>query len=257
MKPATTLVLAALATGLGGCQSIINAFDFSRNSSASQYQIGASDLEEGREHLRAGRTGNALAPLHRAALNPQTSGEAINALGVAYAKLGRADLAERYFLAAVKVDGSNERYAANLDRFYRSDLARDARLLHAQRERARDSYVQFAGIMSERPFEPEQEERLVQSGGETRSITISRAPASRRINIGSVEPVASESAPARVKLSAGTIRPSVRTRPAEVSIGTSRAADYPARVRIVQAPSETGYPVRVRLPAPAGTAGEN
>lgn len=257
MKPATTLVLAALATSLGGCQSLINAFDFSHNSSASQYQIGQVDLDEGREHLRAGRVGNALAPLHRAALNPQTSGDALNALGVAYAKLGRADLAERYFMAAVRSDRDNARYAANLDRFYRSDLARDTRLLHAQRERARDSYSEFAAAMPERPFEPEEEARLVRSGGETHSITISRAPASSRISLGSTAPVKAEQAPARVRVSGGTIRPSASARPAEVSISTSGTDSYPARVRIGNAAPQPGYPVRVRLPSRVVAASDN
>lgn len=257
MKPATTLVLAALATSLGGCQSLVNAFDFSRNSSASQYQIGQGDLDEGREHLRAGRVGNALAPLHRAALNPQTSGDALNALGVAYAKLGRADLAERYFLAAVKTDRENERYAANLDRFYRSDLARDMRLLHAQRERARESYTEFASKAPERPFEPEEEARLVRSGGETRSITISRAQTSTRVSVGGPVTSKVEPAPQRVRVSGGTLRPSNSARPAEVSSRTTGASGYPARVRIGSAEQQPGYPVRVRLPARSVTTSDN
>ncbi|MBX7494104.1 hypothetical protein K3163_12890 [Qipengyuania sp. 1NDW9] len=250
MKPATTLALAVLATSLGGCQSLVNAFDFSRNSSASQYQIGQGDLDEGREHLQAGRFGNALAPLHRAALNPQTSGDALNALGVAYAKLGRADLAERYFVSALRIDSDNERYAANLDRFYRSDLARDARLLHAQRERAREEYQRFAFEAPDKPFEAEPEQRLVRSGGETRSITISGPQTSSRIAVGAAPVRKAEAAPARVRVSGGSITPSATARPAEISIGSPRSQTrYPARVRVGSADQQSTYPVRVRIPA--------
>lgn len=253
MKPATTIALAALAFSLGGCQSIIDTFGFSGKSSASTYQLGQADLEEGREHLRAGRVGNAIAPLHRAALNPQTSGDALNALGVAYAQLGRADLAERYFVAAVKTDRENERYAANLDRFYRSELGNDMRLLHAQRERAEESYAAYASTAPEKPFEEEPDMRLVRSGGETRTITVSRPAPSTRVSRGPaiVTQTAAAPAPARVSVWGGTIRPSSpAARPAEISVGSSQAsAPYPARVRVGSAGSQGGYPLRVRLPS--------
>ncbi|NNC52628.1 MAG: hypothetical protein HKO08_06270 [Erythrobacter sp.] len=261
MKPATTLALVALAVSLGGCQSIVDAFGFSGKSSASTYQLGQSDLDEGREHLRAGRLGNAIAPLHRAALNPQTSGDALNALGVTYAKLGRADLAERYFVAAVKTDRQNERYAANLARFYSSDLASDMRLAYAQREKAAQSYAAYASTVPEKPFEPEPDTRLVLSGGETRSITVSGASQSTRVSRSSapVQRAAPKPAPTRVRVSGGTIRPaSSASRPAEISIGGgSKSAPYPARVRIGSADTGSRYPVRVRLPSRPATASDD
>ncbi|MBX7460150.1 hypothetical protein [Qipengyuania huizhouensis] len=256
MKPASTLALVALAASLGGCQNFIQAFDFSRHSSAPQYAIGPADLEEGREHLRAGRTGNALAPLHRAALNPQTSGDALNALGVAYAKLGRADLAERYFVAATRVDADNERFAANLDRFYRSDLARDSRLLYAQRERARETLAELAQNDPVLPAEPVTDERMVMSGGETHRITISNAARSQRVSVGgpvsASQTQAANSAPSRVRLSSGELRqPAGAARPAEIVLRTANDA-APPRVRIGQSATAGNYPLRVRLaPRPA------
>ncbi|MXO48262.1 hypothetical protein GRI69_08340 [Erythrobacter vulgaris] len=254
MKPASTLALVALAASLGGCQNFVQAFDFSRHSSAPQYAIGPADLEEGREHLRAGRTGNALGPLHRAALNPQTSGAALNALGVAYAKLGRADLAERYFIAATRVDANDERFAANLDRFYRSDLARDSRLLYAQRERARETLAELAQNDQVEPAEPVTEERMVMSGGETHRITISNAARSQRVSVGGPAAVAQteNSVPVRVRLSSGELRqPAGSARPAEIVLRTA-ADPAPQRVRIGQSQAADTYPLRVRLaPRPA------
>ena len=251
MKPASTLALVALAASLGGCQNFVQAFDFSRHSSAPQYAIGPADLEEGREHLRAGRTGNALAPLHRAALNPQTSGAALNALGVAYAKLDRADLAERYFIAATRVDRDNERFAANLDRFYRSELARDSRLLYAQRERARETLAELAQNDPVQPAQPVTDQRMVTSGGGTHRITISNASRSQRVSVGRSASVAqtqtTNAAPARVRLSSGELRQSAGSaRPAEIALRTV-SDPAPPRVRIGQMQATDDYPVRVRL----------
>lgn len=259
MKPATTLALAALAVSLGGCQSIVDTFGFARTSSASTYQVGQADLDEGREHLRAGRVGNAIAPLHRAALNPQTSGDALNALGVAYTKLGRADLAERYFMAAVNTDRTNERYAANLARFYSSDLATDMRLAHAQRERASESFAAYASKAPEKPFEEEPDTRLVQSGGETRSITISGPARSTRVRTSTQTAAVAKPSeyPVRLRISGGVIRPNSGTiRPAEISIGSrSSAPATQPRVRVGSASSTPDYPVRVRIPSrPTGTS---
>ena len=261
MKPATTLALVALAASLGGCKSFVQAFDFSRHSSGSQYAIGPTDLEEGRAHLRAGRVGNALAPLHRAALDPASSGDALNALGVAYAKLGRADLAERYFIAATRVDAGNPAFAANLDRFYRSELANDARLAHAQRERAREQFAAFAqSEQSLAAATPTSEERLVSSGGEVRRITISRGAASQRVALGRPEIIgkaAAAPAPARVKTADGTALTSqIVSRPAEIRLQT-RQPSGAARVRVGQAEAGTKYPLRIRLPDRQASQGGN
>lgn len=251
MKPATTLALVALAASLGGCKSFVQAFDFSRHSSAPQYALGQGDLDEGRAHLDAGRFGNALAPLHRAAIAPETRGEALNALGVAYARMGRADLAERYFVAANRVDAGNPRFAANLDRFYRSELANDTRLLYAQRERAREQFAAFAQSELALAAAPASEERTVLSGGEERRITISRGATSQRVSLGGSSDRVSKAAPApsRVSVADGTaLRANSAARSAEIRIGAKPAQTAP-RVRVGSAGDVADYPVRVRLPA--------
>lgn len=258
MKPATTLALVALATSLGGCQSFVQAFDFSRQSSAPQYAIGPADLEEGRAQLRAGNPGNAIAPLHRAALDPELRGEALNALGVAYAKLGRADLAERYFVSATRVDAGNERFAANLDRFYRSDLAQSTRFAFHQRQKAAEQYAEFARSDEALVEDKGPDRRVVISGGERRTITLSQAAPSQRVSLGRPAPVASVAqAPAkpRVEISGGQAlsAPQANVRPAEIQLHT-RPAKPVARVRLGDAKPAPSYPLRIRLAPRNGPA---
>lgn len=255
MKPATTLALVALATSLGGCKSFVQAFDFSRHSNAPQYAIGQGDLDEGRAMLRAGNVGNALAPLHRAALNPDTSGAALNALGVAYAKLGRADLAERYFIAATRVEAGNEKYAANLARFYRSDLAKDAWLARAQREKARASFASFEEAFPTAEEQPQIDQRMVMSGGEARTITVSRAATSKRISVGEPMTTTNGIAGPRIRVAGGELRQNTaQARSSELRIST-RPAPATQRVRVGRADAAAKvYPVRVRLaPRPIAT----
>lgn len=256
MKPATTLMLVALATSLGGCKSFLQAFDFSRHSSSPAYAIGPADLDEGREHLRAGRVGNALAPLHRAALNPETSGDALNALGVAYSKLGRADLAERYFLAAVELDAGNERYSANLARFYDSDLARDTRLLYAQRERAQEAYAEFAASEAAVLPQPQAVERTVVSAGQTHRITLARPAPSTRVQVAQKSPVqAQPAATPRIRVTGNALIAPTQPRQAQMKIGAEQSG-YPVRVRIGSAApvKSSGYPLRVSLPVHTSSA---
>ena len=247
MKPATTLALVALATSLGGCKSFVQAFDFSRSSSQPQYAIGPADLDEGRAQLRAGSPGNAIAPLHRAALVPELRGEALNALGVAYAKLERADLAERYFVAAARHDSGNERFAANLDRFYRSDLAQSARFAFHQRQKAAEEYAEFARSDTAIVEEKGPDRRVVISDGQTRTITLSHAVPSRRVSLGNPAP-ASALPEARVQLSGGeqVAPPQATSRPAEIRVRTM-SAEPATRVRVGKSGDALSYPLRIRL----------
>lgn len=124
-KIAAGIAMLAL---LGGCQTI-----FGRQARLDIQPVGAADasgliaLEEGRQALRAGDPGSAIISLQIAAADPATLADAHNAMGVAYAMLGRGDLAERYFQQAVAENPSEEKFAANLARFYRSREAALAR----------------------------------------------------------------------------------------------------------------------------------
>lgn len=110
-------------TLLAGCQSI-----FGSHAKLEVRPIGGEaaatttivSLEKGRQHLIRGEAGSAIAAFRLAALDPETAAPAQNGMGVAYALLGRGDLAERYFREAVAASPDDPRYAANLSKYYRS-----------------------------------------------------------------------------------------------------------------------------------------
>lgn len=117
--------VAAGAAMLAGCQSFpLTSWMFKSGhpagSSARQF-AGLPDgaLEEGRTALREGNISAAIASFRIALLDPAMRAEACNGLAVAYAKLGRDDLAQRYFLAAVSAEPDNPRFVANLLRLQR------------------------------------------------------------------------------------------------------------------------------------------
>src|SRR3546814_7754482 len=100
-----------------------------------------------------------------AALNPDAAPEAYNGLGVAYARLGRADLAERYFKMALSMEGTNPRFAANLERFYNSPLANSSRALAMRAKEDEETVARVAdaaqqkGLLETAPTPERQAER--------------------------------------------------------------------------------------------------
>jgi tetratricopeptide (TPR) repeat protein len=118
--PVRTICLVTAAVSLGGCQSFpLTSWMFKKDRPASEAGPAlagntAGALEEGTAFLRAGELSAAVASFRIAQLDRATRADASNGLGVAYAKLGRLDLAERYFQAAILSDPDNTRYAANL-----------------------------------------------------------------------------------------------------------------------------------------------
>ena len=134
----TGCVAAALA--LGGCQNFISALGFAPKESTQSVQMaeafGSEELERGRLALKQGHVAMAIQQFRLAALNEAAAPDAFNGLGVAYARLGRADLAERYFKIAVELDTTNPKYAANLARFYQSDLGTSSRALAMREQEA-------------------------------------------------------------------------------------------------------------------------
>ena len=117
------MVLVAFAPLATACSSI-----FGTSASADLPEIrvaGAGEqpavqaaiaIEEGRAHLTAGNAGLAIESFQRALALGESVGPAANGMGVAYARIGRADLARRYFSQAIAVSPEEHAYLANLDR---------------------------------------------------------------------------------------------------------------------------------------------
>lgn len=146
---ARTVALLLMATSLGACQQ--NVFkglfgakaDVSATTMKRAQSNGLVALEEGRAYLRRGQIAAAVASFKIARLDPVVAADANNGIGVAYAKLGRPDVADRYFRAALRIEPSNERFAGNLMR-----LQREVLLAAAKSEPVREVEVER---VAERP----------------------------------------------------------------------------------------------------------
>ena len=141
----TSCCIAAVLA-LGGCQSFVNALGFGPKPNAQIEQraevFGSEELANGRLALEQGNVAAAIQQFRLAALNEEHAADAFNGLAVSYARLGRADLTERYFQAAVKVAPSNPKYASNLARFYESPLGNSARALAMREKEAQELLAQ-------------------------------------------------------------------------------------------------------------------
>lgn len=116
------LAVAGAAAMLGGCQTFpLTSWMFRNGGPAPEQRLlrasdGGLALEEGRAYLRAGKMAAAVASFRIARGERSTRAEASNGLAVAFAALGRFDLAERYFQEALSAEPDNQKYLANLAR---------------------------------------------------------------------------------------------------------------------------------------------
>ena len=113
----------ALSLPLGACSSILGIHFANRapevrpvEQAMAAPSFTASDAKTlaAREQLASGQVGLAIETFLQALSDGEARGPAVNGLGVAYAWLGRYDLARRYFEEATAVDPEDSRYAANL-----------------------------------------------------------------------------------------------------------------------------------------------
>lgn len=123
MRNATKLILVlALSVPLGGCKSVLGLSLFPR-STGQPVRLGNIDqfvapaTRAGRTELDAGRPGEAIEKFRKALGEGEPIAPALNGMAVAYARIGRTDLARRYFEEAVAADPLDARYQANLSAF--------------------------------------------------------------------------------------------------------------------------------------------
>ena len=117
------LSLAALTLAaplLGGCQSM---FDTARKGPVSapptDQDFAAAQLEKGKRALDSRQYGLALIAFRNAQRFEAQAAAAHNGMAIAYAQIGRPDLAERYFKQAIGEAPGERRFHANLENFYR------------------------------------------------------------------------------------------------------------------------------------------
>ncbi len=115
------LMLAVAAVPLGGCSLFGNSNNFAQKAQTKQLKgedYAQARLEAGRAALGKSHWAEAIMAFRDAQRTPRFAAQAHNGMGVAYAELGRADLAERYFLLAIAAAPEERRFAANLSRLY-------------------------------------------------------------------------------------------------------------------------------------------
>ncbi len=123
MKFGKLIAMSVIAASLAGCQGFpifAGATNRLPAPSIDTTSYFAQLVDEGRLHLRANRPGQAINSFRRASYHVDYAGEAYNGMAVAYQMLGRGDLAERFFLAAIEADPLDGRFSRNLARFERS-----------------------------------------------------------------------------------------------------------------------------------------
>jgi tetratricopeptide (TPR) repeat protein len=110
-------VSVALIPALCGCALLGIGRNEPRVTALSTLPMGAEAFvrfEEGRSMLDAGQNAAAIGAFSEARMEPSLLAASLNGMGVAYARLGRIDLAERYFEQAVATAPEDRRFAANL-----------------------------------------------------------------------------------------------------------------------------------------------
>lgn len=264
-------VLAALT--LSGCQGILSAFNLGGQkqyrAEANAQVFGQDELEQGRAALKAGYPAAAIKQFRLAALDEETAPDAFNGLGIAYARIGRADLAERYFKMAVTLDSSNAKFTANLDNFYNSPLGTSARALAMRQKEvdealaAAEHAAQVEGLLASF-VEPGQRgvvalentpARLTRTSTHELRIT-TRSDEGENRSQASLPSVAVRN-PAKAD---GDESSDIRTQrvPAEISMvgGVGQPETYPIRIKLTKpaasgknrpAPARPVYPLRIAL----------
>ncbi|WP_176590863.1 tetratricopeptide repeat protein [Sphingobium sp. EM0848] len=113
LKMAGCAMMVALP--LSACSSFPGARIFARHHRPAAPQMAQSPLtDQGRAALDASQPGLAIEKFQSALAKGEAVAPALNGMAVAYARLGRFDLARRFFNEAVAVDPLNEKYQANL-----------------------------------------------------------------------------------------------------------------------------------------------
>lgn len=182
---------------------------------------GPEQIEQGRKMLDEGKYGLAIIAFSNAQHLTECAAAAHNGLGVAYAHLGRRDLAERYFRQAMLEAPGDRRYQANLARFY--DTAPTLANVDSSELVARAEASRF------------QVQPLVNAAG--KAILRIELPAARTERISTNE-VRIYSAPVEVRR---------RSQPVRVALSSASSAEprrnqaYPIRIQLRRG-TESGIP---------------
>ena len=257
-RVAATASVLAFSVMLGGCQMLGIGGHRSASSDAAIERaepgdLGAAQLAEGRRLLKEGRTVDAIESFMLAKAFPQHAPAAFNGLAVAYSRLGRTDLTERFFLTAVALAPEDDRYRSNLAVFYAQNPAQrglDARLQVAALQQAALELAPVAPVqqaLADVPA-PVAEPRVMRGG----VVSVASSSTLRRVSSREVS-VGGAAAPARVASVGGPL-PVVtyrQPRKAVIEVGGKAPAEEAAKVALADKAKSAAptYPVRIELEA--------
>ncbi|MDZ4306991.1 hypothetical protein [Allopontixanthobacter sp.] len=251
MKNANKVIAILLTSALlSGCQSFsFSKLGFGKPRPVAQMppiieEPSSVTLAEGREQMRQGNISAAVASFRIASLDPDARADANNGLGIAYAKLGRADLADRYFRTAALLDPANTKYAANLARLQSAEYF----AMRARDEAATPKLVEEAPPATPATFAAAFETPV------TEHVSVTKAPTSRLLRISRSEVrisggVQAASAPTRMQVGYRQAKNSAPVKSDESEPAKGAVPEYPLRVALVTK-SKTirpAYPVRIDL----------
>lgn len=120
MKRTEMMLTIGLSSIVAGCSAFQPQAELNIRAVDSQQLKGddANPLAEGRAKLAFGQNGLAISAFRAALREQPESAEAYNGLGIAYDRIGRKDLAQRYFELAVAGAPDNAKFNGNLARFF-------------------------------------------------------------------------------------------------------------------------------------------
>lgn len=235
----TLVLLLAVAPALTGCKMLGLSDGFTHSSNLNQRlpaDFGAEQLAAGRKALSDGDIMGAIDSFRLAKLYPDHAAAALNGLAVAYSHLGRTDLTERYFQAAIAIAPEDERYRSNLALFYeRNPIPRVADIGAALDPLSAPAPFSFGA-----PIDLADNETAPPTVARGGGITFEKAGARmRRVSPNEVFISDAPSAPRNIS--------SARTRQSVIEVGASRSSAPSIRAQIANAPQKRDYPIRVKL----------
>jgi len=244
-KAPTALVMLALASPLlSGCNTFVGrALGFQNHKPGAELRDGKEYAEQqlavGKGALDTGQYALAIESFRNARLFTDTAADAYNGMAIAYLQLDRPDLAERFFKQAILAHPTDQRFQANLDRFYKTipEMA-----IRTTREHA----PSLASLAPPQQPAANSAVRVLAAAGDHSVVTAQSATGRMtRVSVNSVV-IGTAAAPA--------VAPERRRSAVALASGQPerrRNPQYPARIPLAEAPAPagTGYPVRIGLAA--------
>jgi len=120
MKRTEMMLTIGLSGVVAGCSAFQPQAELNIRAVDSQQLTGdeTNPIAEGRAKLALGQNGLAISAFRAALREQPESADAYNGLGIAYDRIGRKDLAQRYFELAVAGAPDNAKFNGNLVRFF-------------------------------------------------------------------------------------------------------------------------------------------